>query len=284
MTIVNDIKQDTAKTGHEVISTGFSHLDALIGGWHKGELVLIGGRPAMGKTTFITSSLINLSIVNNIPTAMFSLEMNSQQVTERIRRGLCDGMGESVCEAEVMLSLSPIILNDECSDSNSIERVRRLSRSFKETYGIRFVYIDYLQLLHSEGRGFVSQEKEVGYIVNELRAMATELDITVICCYQTKRSTEEGVCPNIEHFRYIPLARVDTVIAIHRPEYYKLIEDARGNDLRGFAEFLVLKSKYGKEGNTWLKFSSGLFYEHTRKETKEYAVFRKIENRNIINN
>lgn len=124
MEIVNDIKQDTVKAIREVISTGFYWLDALIGGWHNGELVLIGGRPAMGKTSFITSSLITLSVVNNIPAAVFSLDLNLPQIMERIRRGLCKGMGESEHLGDDMLSLAPIILNYGCE---SIERVRKQS-------------------------------------------------------------------------------------------------------------------------------------------------------------
>lgn len=280
MTIINDMKQDTAKAGHEVITTGFDSLDALIGGWHKGELVLIGGRPAMGKTSFIMSSLINLSVVNKMPAAVFSLELCSSQIMNCIRCGLCEGMGKEEYLWDGMISQAPIIIHD-CA-CESIERVRRHSKVLKEAYGIRLIYIDYLQLLHCDERKFKSRKKEVAHIVNELKAMATELDITVIFSYQLTRSTEV-MRPNMEHFGALSLVCADTVIALHRPEYYRIYEDEKGTDLRGFAELLVLKSKYGKEGYGRLKFnvSAHLLYEHAREETKEYAVFRKIENRNL---
>lgn len=293
MIIVNDMKQEATKAGKEVITTGFGCLDALIGGWHNGELVLIGGRPAMGKTSFITSSLINLSVVNKMPAAVFSLEQYSSQIMNCIRCGLCEGMGKEEYLWDGMISQAPIIIHD-CA-RESIERVRRHSKVLKEAYGIRLIYIDYLQLLDCDEKKFESIEKEVVHIVNELKAMATELDITVICCCQLTRSTEEWspnsqltrstekLRPNIEHFGFLSLACADTVIAIHRPDYYRIYEDERGNDLRGIAELLVLKSKYGKGGYGRLKFntSAHLLYEHVREETKEYAVFRKIENRNL---
>lgn len=145
MIIVNDMKQEATKAGKEVITTGFGCLDALIGGWHNGELVLIGGRPAMGKTSFITSSLINLSVVNKMPAAVFSLEQCSSQIMNCIRCGLCEGMGKEEYLWDGMISQAPIIIHD-CA-RESIERVRRHSKVLKEAYGIRLIYIDYLQLL-----------------------------------------------------------------------------------------------------------------------------------------
>lgn len=188
MIIVNDMKQEATKAGKEVITTGFGCLDALIGGWHNGELVLIGGRPAMGKTSFITSSLINLSVVNKMPAAVFSLEQCSSQIMNCIRCGLCEGMGEDEYNGINLQSQASMIILDRANES--IERVRRHSKVLKEAYGIRLIYIDWLQLLHCDGRKFESIEKEVVHIVNELKAMATELDITVICCCQLTRSTE----------------------------------------------------------------------------------------------
>lgn len=280
MIIVNDMKQETTKAGHEVITTGFGCLDALIGGWHNGELVLIGGRTAMGKTLFITSSLINLSIINKISVAIFSLECDLSQIIDRIRCGLCEGMGEEEYNGNYLLSQAPMILvNCACE---SIERVRRQSKVLKEAYGIRLIYIDYLQLLDWDERKFESREKEEAHIVNELKAIATELDITVICCYQFDLTTAAYVPrPNMENFRALSLVCADTVIALHRPEYYRIYKDEKGTDLRGIAELLVLKSKYGEEGCARLKISSALFYEHVREKAKEYAVFRKIENRNL---
>lgn len=272
MTIINDMKQDTAKAGHEVITTGFGSLDALIGGWHRGELVLIGGHPAMGKTAFITSSLINLSVVNDIPAAVFSLDEKLQRTTERIRHSLCEGMGAFESQCSDMLSLSPIVFDYGCK---SIKRVRRQCSLFKEAYGIRLVYIDSLKRLYSDERRFESREKEVMHIVNELKAMATDLDLTVICSYQIDRDAEI-LRPNIEHFGHIPLACVDTLIAIYFPEDYWI-------DLRNITELLVLKSKYAEEGCVQLKFKYRveLFYEHVREETNEYVVYKKLNNRDL---
>lgn len=271
------------KEGLSGIRTGFEGLDKITSGWQKSDLVIIAARPAMGKTAFVLSMAKNMAVRFNTPVALFSLEMSNVQLVNRLIVNVCELPGEKIKSGNLdshewqqldfklkELYDAPIYVDD--TPSLSVFELRTKARRLVREHDISCIIIDYLQLMNASGMNFGSREQEVSMISRSLKGLAKELNIPIIALSQLNRGVEnrqgnEGKRPQLADLRESGAIEqdADMVCFIHRPEYYKILEDERGNSLQGIAEIIIAKHRNGATGDVRLKFRS------------EYAKFTNID-------
>ena len=271
------------KEGLSGLRTGFGGLDKITSGWQDSDLVIIAARPAMGKTAFVLSMAKNMAVDFNIPVALFSLEMSNVQLVNRLIVNVCEIPGEKIKSGRLEgyewqqldfkikeLYDAPIYIDD--TPSLSVFELRTKARRLVREHGIKCIIIDYLQLMNASGMNFGSREQEVSMISRSLKGLAKELNIPIIALSQLNRGVEarqgvEGKRPQLADLRESGAIEqdADMVCFIHRPEYYKITEDERGNSLIGLAEIIIAKHRNGATGDVRLRFKS------------EYAKFMNIE-------
>lgn len=255
------------------LKTGFTKLDKMTSGWQNGELITIGARPAMGKTAFIISMLKNMAVEFKTPVALFSLEMSSSQVMNRLISNLCEVPSENLKSGQLAayewqqldyairdLVDSPIYIDD--SSILKIDDFCEKAYQYVKEYGVKLIAIDYIQLLYNKIRYTENNRYlELNYFTRRLKSLARELDIPIILVSQLNRGAEnregiEGKRPQLTDLRDSGTICDDSdlVIFIHRPEYYKIYQDDRGNDLRGMAEIIIAKNRNGALGDVLLRF------------------------------
>jgi replicative DNA helicase len=255
------------------IPSGFTNLDRITSGWQKTDLVIIAARPAMGKTAFVLSMMRNMAVIWKKPVAMFSLEMSSIQLVNRIiaseselgsdklkKGNLFGDDWDKLNNAIKTLDEAPIFIDD--TPALSIFELRAKCRRLKMQHDIGIILVDYLQLMTagSDMRG--NREQEVSAISRSLKAIAKELDVPIIALSQLNRSVEsrEGKRPQLSDLRESGAIEqdADMVIFIHRPEYYGINEDDEGNSLRNVAEIIIAKHRNGAVGDVRLTFRKEL--------------------------
>lgn len=261
------------KDGLSGIPSGFSKIDRITSGWQKTDLIIIAARPAMGKTAFVLSMARNMAVEFNKPVAMFSLEMSSIQLVNRmiaseselgsdkIKKGNLEGDDwDRLNKAIRRLDEAPVFIDD--TPALSIFELRAKCRRLKMQSDIAVVLVDYLQLMTAGSDNRSSREQEVSMISRSLKAIAKELDIPIIALSQLNRSVEtrEGKRPQLSDLRESGAIEqdADMVIFIHRPEYYGLTEDDEGNSLRNVAEIIIAKHRNGAVGDVRLSFRKEL--------------------------
>ncbi len=198
LNIINELsKRETLVTG---LPSGFYELDRLTTGFHKGDLVIVAARPAMGKTSFALSMLYNIAVKENIPAAFFSLEMSKEQIAMRllcnetriplrkVRSGfLTNEELEKLTEKALEMHHAPIYIDDTAS--LSILDLRAKARKLKREKDIQVIIVDYLQLMRSARRA-ESRQLEVAEISRGLKGLAKDLNIPVIALAQLSRQAE----------------------------------------------------------------------------------------------
>ena len=276
-------KAANQKEGLSGLRTGFSGLDKITSGWQNSDLVIIAARPAMGKTAFVLSMAKNMAVNFNIPVAIFSLEMSNVQLVNRLIVNVCEIPGEKIKSGRLEsyeweqfdfkikeLYDAPIYIDD--TPSLSVFELRTKARRLVREHGIKCIVIDYLQLMNASGMTFGSREQEVSTISRSLKGLAKELNIPIIALSQLNRGVEarqgaEGKRPQLADLRESGAIEqdADMVCFIHRPEYYKITEDERGNSLIGLAEIIIAKHRNGAVGDVRLRFKA------------EFAKFMNID-------
>ena len=265
------------------LRTGFEGLDKITSGWQNSDLVIIAARPAMGKTAFVLSMAKNMAVNFNIPVALFSLEMSNVQLVNRLIVNVCEIPGDKLKSGRLdkyeweqldfkikELYDAPIYVDD--TPSLSVFELRTKARRLVREHNVKCIIIDYLQLMNASGMNFGSREQEVSMISRSLKGLAKELNIPIIALSQLNRGVEnrqgvEGKRPQLADLRESGAIEqdADMVCFIHRPEYYKIKEDERGNSLIGVAEIIIAKHRNGATGDVRLCFKS------------EFAKFMNIE-------
>lgn len=257
--------------GERVIQSGFTELDKITFGWKKGELIVIGGRPAMGKTALAISLVRNIAILNRTPIAYFSLEMSTVQFMNRFLSNVGSveiNHTESYTkkeqtlldDADKIIEDAPIFLDD--APALSVQELRTKASRLVREHQVKLIIIDYLQLMNASGMSYSNREEEVSVITRSLKALAMELNIPIIALSQLNRRENcegiDGKRPQLSDLRESRTIEqdADMICFIHRPEYYRIFQDEKGNDLHGMAEIIVAKNRNGKMGDTLLKFSS----------------------------
>ncbi|MHC4530477.1 MAG: replicative DNA helicase [Planctomycetota bacterium] len=249
------------------IATGYYELDDLTCGLQNGEMIIVAGRPSMGKTSLALNMAEHIGLVEKMPVAVFSLEMGRQQLAERflcsvgevdsqkVRRGL---LGEEhysrLVEACGLLSEAPIYV-DDTSTLTPLE-LRAKSRRLKSLYGIRCVIVDYLQLMHLGSGRVESRQQEITTISRYLKALARELSVPVVVLSQLNRSPEgrEGHKPRMSDLRESGSIEqdADVVMLLHREDYYHRGEKEYEPD--NTADIIIAKQRNGPTGNVEMVF------------------------------
>ena len=254
------------------IPTGYTDLDKMTSGWQKSDLVIIAGRPAMGKTSFALSLAKNISVDFNEPIAFFSLEMDNVQLVNRLLSNVCEIPGSKILNGQLSadewgrldqnirkLEGAPIYLDDTAG--LSVFELRTKARRLVREKGVKLIMIDYLQLMNANGMKFGSRQEEVSTISRSLKGLAKELRIPIIALSQLSRNVEgregaEGKRPLLSDLRESGASEqdADMVLFVHRPEYYRIFEDEQHRDLRGMAQIIVAKHRKGATGDVLLRF------------------------------
>ncbi len=250
--------------------TGYMELDQMLCGLHNGEMIIMAGRPSMGKTSFALNVAEHMGADENLPIVVFSLEMSRQQLTERllcsrsgvdaqlVRKGMlgADDMGK-LTQAGGELFEKPIFIDD--SPGLTPLMIRAKCRRLKSQYDIQAVFIDYLQLMSMGGR-VESRQQEISTISRYLKALARELNVPVVVLSQLNRGTEsrEGNRPKMSDLRESGSIEqdADVVILLHREDYYH-----RGDpewEENNEAEVIIAKQRNGPVGTVKLIFDGRL--------------------------
>ena len=275
------LQKASANTGDLTgIPSGFTKLDEISSGWQKSDLVIIAGRPAMGKTSFALSIAKNIAVTYHESIAFFSLEMNNVQLVNRLISNTCEIPGHKILSGQLTddewkrfdtkvrnLTGTPIYIDD--TPALSIFELRTKARRLVREKGVKVIMIDYLQLMNANGMRFGNRQEEVSTISRSLKGLAKELDIPILALSQLSRNVEnrdglEGKRPQLSDLRESGAIEqdADMVLFVHRPEYYRIFEDNNGSDLRGKAQIIIAKHRKGATGDVLLRFRG----EYTRFE------------------
>ena len=247
------------------VATGYTKLDELTAGFQKSDLIIIAGRPGMGKTALALNIAKNAAVDANIPVAIFSLEMSKEQLSlrmlssearidsSRLRRGfISQNDWIKITDAAGALSQAPIFIDDS-PNITSLE-IRAKSRRLKMENDIGLIIVDYIQLM----KGRVSAERrdlEISEISQSLKALAKELNIPVVALSQLNRKLEErsDKRPQLADLRESGALEqdADVVAFIYRDELYNKDEN---NPNKGKAELILAKQRNGPTGFAILTF------------------------------
>ena len=279
------------KDGLTGVPTGYHKLDDITSGWQPSDLVIIAGRPAMGKTSFALSMAKNIAADYHVPMAFFSLEMSNVQLVNRLISNCCEIQGSKILNGQLQpdewerldkrlnsLLGAPLYVDD--TPGLSVFELRTKARRLVREHGVKIIMIDYLQLMNANGMRFSSRQEEVSTISRSLKGLAKELNVPILALSQLNRGVEnreglEGKRPQLSDLRESGAIEqdADMVIFVHRPEYYHIIEDDHGNNLRGMAQIIIAKHRKGATGDVLLTFRG----EFTRFENPEDG---KLEEKN----
>jgi replicative DNA helicase len=259
--------RDAATEGQLLgINTGFLELNNTLCGWVKPDFVIIAARPGMGKTAFMLSSIYQIAIQEGIATAIFSLEMSSNQLVERlesISSGLAlkrlrmnlmtDNEKVHLLRTDDKILTSPIYIED--MGGISVTQLRSKATILKQKYGIKIIFIDYLQLMSGTGKSNQNREQEVSYISRSLKALAKELEVPIIALSQLSRRVEERAdkMPQLSDLRESGSIEqdADAVIMLMRPGYYEQTESVEiGGKEYAPSDLVVCKVEKNRHGAT----------------------------------
>ena len=264
------------KGGIDGVPTGFVDLDNLLTGLHGGELVIVGARPSMGKTSFAMNIIGYAATMAGKTTAMFSLEMSREQLATRllsseacventrlVTGSLRETDWEKIAAAAGVLNRVDIRIDD-----NPMLSVADMNAKCRRIDSLGLVVIDYLQLMTSAsgGRSGENRQQVVSEMSRMLKVMAKELNVPVICLSQLSRANEkrDDKRPMLSDLRESGAIEqdADIVMFLYRDDYYN--EDS---EKRNIAECIVAKNRHGETGKVELRWMP------------EYTTFATLENR-----
>ncbi len=255
------------------ILTGFSEIDVLTDGLHKGDFIVIAGRPSMGKSAIAVNIAEYVALTQKKTVAIFSIEMSKEQLAMRIlcgmsnisqntlrSRNLSDEESGRLTRKGGILSKAPIFIDDSAvlSPVQMRAKARRLKAQHPD---LSLVVLDYIQMMHASGRS-ENRQQEISQISRSMKTLAKELEIPVIACSQLSRMVEHRggeKRPQLADLRESGAIEqdADVVMFVYRPEYY-LNEDERRDpknlDKIGTAEIIIAKQRNGPTGVAHLTF------------------------------
>lgn len=271
------------------ISTGFYALDEITSGFQNGNLITIASTPSTGSTSFALSLLANISVRSRIPSLYVSLGMTAQEVVNRMIVNVCEIPGEKIKNGQLApyewgqldyklkyLYESPLHVLAE--PFMHIDKMADNIREAVQKSQVKIVVVDYLQRLYTQFCHSENRYLEVNYFTRVLKSLALELDVPIIIISQINRNFDgrEGIDakrPRLSDLRDSGTIEGDSdlVLFVHRPDFYQIYQDEKGNDLRGMAEIIIAKHRNGALGDVLLRFK------------KEYARFENPDNDIIAN-
>jgi replicative DNA helicase len=250
------------------VPSGFPALDRITLGWQKSDLIILAARPGMGKTALMLSMAREAVVEHKKKVAIFSLEMSAGQLVLRLQSAeanipLRKIRSGKMLEAEFMAlaTLSDNLTSDgwiiDDTSNLSILQMRAACFRMSREHGLDMIIVDYLQLMTGQGQ---NREQEIGYISRNLKAIAKDLDVPVIALSQLSRAVETrggDKKPQLSDLRESGGIEqdADLVIFLYRPSYYKIREDASGNDISNMAEIIVAKHRNGPLDSAFVVFN-----------------------------
>ena len=270
------------------VPTGLTDLDSRLGGMHKQDLIIIAGRPSMGKTALATN--IAFHAAKNIEkkgskstVAFFSLEMSSEQLSTRIlseqsrirsndiRRGkVSEKEFEQFIETSKNISELPLYIDE--TPAITIAAISNRSRRIKRLFGLELIVVDYIQLMRSSGRKEYNRVQEISEITQGLKALAKELDVPVLALSQLSRQVEQrdNKKPQLSDLRESGSIEqdADVVMFVYREAYYLenkeptlgSIEHAewqqKMDEISRLADIMIGKQRHGPTGNIKVEFEA----------------------------
>ena len=307
MKFENALKQtiDMAKSAYQNdegivgVPTGLTDLDSRLGGMHKQDLIIIAGRPSMGKTALATN--IAFHAAKNIEAkgtrstvAFFSLEMSSEQLSTRIlseqsrirsndiRRGkVSEKEFEQFIETSKNIFELPLYIDE--TPAITIAAISNRSRRIKRLFGLELIIVDYIQLMKSIGKKEYNRVQEISEITQGLKALAKELNVPVLALSQLSRAVEQrdDKKPQLADLRESGSIEqdADVVMFVYREAYYLerkeptlgSVEHAewqqKMNEISSLAEIIIGKQRHGPTGNVKVEFEA------------MYTKFKDLENK-----
>ncbi len=286
---VRSIEDAFQRDGNLVgVTTGLRDMDAKLGGLHKSDLLILAGRPSMGKTSLATNIAYNAAKAHHAsggkegaPVGFFSLEMSAEQLvgrilaeateisSEKLRRGdiTDEEFANRLVPQSALLSEMPLYIDD--TPAISIAAMRTRARRLKRSHGLGLIVVDYLQLMKGSGRGD-NRVQEISEVTQGLKAIAKELEIPVIALSQLSRQVEnrDDKRPQLSDLRESGSIEQDSdvVMFVYREEYYEgrkeptegttehLEWQERMARVHNTAEVIIGKQRHGPIGNIKLMF------------------------------
>jgi len=247
------------------ISTGFQKVDEYTSGLQNSDLIIVAGRPSMGKTAFAINIAQHVAIEDKVPVAIFSLEMSKEQLalrmlssdgkvdSQKIRRGFVGEMDwPKLVAAAGRLSEAPIFIDD--TPAISVLEIKAKARRLKAESGLDLIVLDYLQLMRGRDTS-APREQEISEISRSLKALAKELDVPVVALSQLNRQVESRTDrrPQLADLRESGAIEqdADVIMFIYRDEVYNKSED---NPEKGKAEIIIGKQRNGPVGTAHVSF------------------------------
>jgi replicative DNA helicase len=278
------VLRDASRDNRKLVGapTGFSRLDALTAGMSPGDLIIIAGRPGMGKTSFALNIGTNMCAATRQPVAVFSLEMPKDQLglrmlssearVDNMRIRKADLLREDwpkLAKAAGALAELPMVLDD--TPSISVLELRSKARRIQSEQGLGLIIVDYLQLMRS-GRRIESREQEISEISRSLKALAKELKLPVIALSQLNRKVEDRGAkdkrPQMSDLRESGAIEqdADTIWFVYRDEVYN-----KESPDQGIAEIIVGKNRAGSTGDLKVRFHASYTRFDNLEERAEYG-------------
>ncbi len=266
------------------LSTGFYELDNVLGGLQKSDFIILASRPSMGKTTLSLDIVRHVAVNNKIPVGVFSLEMSSSQIVDRLlcaqarislwklRTGRLSTQGEHndfsrIQEAIGVLSESPIFIDD--TPASTVMELKTKARRLQSEHGLGLVVVDYLQLMDEPRIKTDNLVQKITEISRGLKALARELDIPVLALSQLSRAVEQrplGI-PRLADLRESGSLEqdADVVLFIYREDHYK-----KDSEKKNIVEIHIAKHRNGPTGIVELYFNENFVtFENLSKEYQE---------------
>lgn len=269
-----------SKDGLMGVPTGFPTLDRMLSGLQGTQMIVIAGRPGMGKTSFALNIVEHVGKVKQLPCLIYSMEMSADQIAGRLQcayarvdaqkyrsASLLPSEIEKLAAASKELSEAPIYIND--SSVVTVTEMMAQARKMKAQRGLALVMIDYLQLMTNSSR-FENRQQEVSQISRSIKIMAKELDVPVLLLSQLSRANEKrdkgSRRPMLSDLRESGAIEqdADVVLFLHREDYY---DDMRSEENEGQAEIIIAKQRSGPVGGIAAHF------------LKEYTRYEEVDTR-----
>lgn len=271
------------------VLSGYIGLDNLLGGFQRSDLIIIAGRPSMGKTSFALNIARNAAVQHHANVAVFSLEMSRESLVQRLLSSEAnvnsrhirlnvntEDEEKRIMEATGILSDAPIYIDD--MPQLGVAEIRSKARRLHYEHGVDLIIIDYMQLIHGEnGGGRDNRVQEISYISRSLKALARELNVPVIALSQLSRAVEwrASHVPQLSDLRESGSIEqdADVVAFVYREEAYYKTEEEWMQQFpdkeypKGIADIIVAKHRNGPIGQVKLRFRHSL----TKFENMEYT-------------
>ncbi len=269
---------------HDGLDTGFTKFDDMTGGLRPGDLIILAGRPSMGKTALGLTVARNMALDEGKPIAFFSMEMSCEQLGERLacadagvdlgklrRRALSEQDHRNLQDVADRFENVRLFLDD--TPGMTIMELRSKARRMRQRFGVEAVFVDYLQLMHTPN--CESRQVEIATISRGLKSLGRELKIPVIALSQLNRMPEGRADkrPLMSDLRESGAIEqdADVVLLIHREEYYHTDKE----EVRGLAELIIAKQRNGPTGSVTLTFDSR--FTRFANYSQEVAPFRTVD-------